>query len=795
MNHLKTLRVAFVISLLVLVWGSLSVEIEVRAQSPLPPKPVRGPGMPIPVGLPSATFSHNLAPETSSAAGEFTRIAFQSHRKDDWEIYSGDTATTAVNITNHPAVDAAPNLNRGANKIVFQSNRNGSYDIYAMNIDGSSLTQLTHSSGDKWGAVWSADGQQIAYVSDPYGISNIYIMNANGQDVKRLTDSPVDNFSPTWSPDGTQIACAQHFHDTVSRIQVVNVSSKTFYYVYYSEGSYMGNVGWSPDGKWLIYDADVDNDGWNELVRITPRGENREIIYDPHQPLVDAWFGSWAPEQDGVIFTRVEYRVEENQLYISAAYLEKLTFGAGVSRIGNYPRDMNPSWMSLDGTAPHSQVIELPQYMRAGSFTVNWLGLDRGPSSLLNYDVQYRKESDLMWTDWKEGTTETSGILAGNLGDTIFFRSRARDRAHNVEQWPAGNGDLVTHIFRNLVNGEVRDNRGIPLSGVNISIQPSAFESPTTGREGHFQAHYYASDALHVQASKTGYGALPTLLRGWTGDQDINITIHLPPVDDQVKNGGFEEQAGSLPGWTVSGDFPPSSQAFHHSGVLGARFGLPETVSVAQVGILSVSSRLSGQEHTHPDAAGDAILSQTVTIPYETYMPTLSLAYWFKNAGNGAAFYASLDGTPVITITEITKDWAYAWADLTPFAGRPVKLELRMTGIDPLNPASLYLDEVSIGSWPTPYLLAVSPERLDDWSSAVLTLSGDNFNPNTQVLLNGMTQIDVDWINENTLQLGLDPALPLGLYTVTVVNSGGANSSLPGALLLGRRVYLPVAAR
>jgi len=45
---------------------------------------------------------------------------------------------------------------------------------------------------------------------------------------------------------------------------------------------------------------------------------------------------------------------------------------------------------------------------------------------------------DAPWVDWQVNTTLITGQFRGWSGHTYTFRSRARDAAGNVEDWPAG---------------------------------------------------------------------------------------------------------------------------------------------------------------------------------------------------------------------------------------------------------------------------------------------------------------------------------------------------------------------
>jgi Tol biopolymer transport system component len=61
---------------------------------------------------------------------------------------------------------------------------------------------------------WSPNGKQIAFNSRRDGVFQIYVMNADGSDQTRLTTDGTADFIPTWSPNGTHIAFMQLLGET-----------------------------------------------------------------------------------------------------------------------------------------------------------------------------------------------------------------------------------------------------------------------------------------------------------------------------------------------------------------------------------------------------------------------------------------------------------------------------------------------------------------------------------------------------------------------------------------------------
>jgi Tol biopolymer transport system component len=91
-------------------------------------------------------------------------------------------------------------------KIAFMSTRDGNWEIYVMNADGTNPTRLTNNDDLDQDPDWSPDGEKIVFISDRDGNTEIYVMNADGTGQTRLTNTRSFELAPVWSPDGTKIA-------------------------------------------------------------------------------------------------------------------------------------------------------------------------------------------------------------------------------------------------------------------------------------------------------------------------------------------------------------------------------------------------------------------------------------------------------------------------------------------------------------------------------------------------------------------------------------------------------------
>ena len=74
--------------------------------------------------------------------------------------------------------------------IAFTSDRDGNFEIYVMDADGTAQTNLTNNPASDAVPAWSPDGTKIAFFSDRDGNREIYVMDADGTNPTRLTSDP-----------------------------------------------------------------------------------------------------------------------------------------------------------------------------------------------------------------------------------------------------------------------------------------------------------------------------------------------------------------------------------------------------------------------------------------------------------------------------------------------------------------------------------------------------------------------------------------------------------------------------
>ena len=182
-----------------------------------------------------------------------SRIAFASNRDGNWEIYvMNSDGSNPHNITNNPATDNHPSWSPDGSKIAFQSERDGNWEIYVMNSDGSEQVRLTNDRGVDQSPTWSPDGTKIAFVSDRGGRHSVWTVNSeDGTEPEDVTGSYVNSRWPAWGPRSRTLAY-ETVHDVrIVRTDDVQLNEKIIDKNNFFDGFFVGWLDWSPDGKKL----------------------------------------------------------------------------------------------------------------------------------------------------------------------------------------------------------------------------------------------------------------------------------------------------------------------------------------------------------------------------------------------------------------------------------------------------------------------------------------------------------------------------------------------------------------
>ena len=286
----------------------------------------------IPTATATPTPTPTRSPGNSESAG---RIAFVSDRDGGFEIYVMDAdGSNQTRLTDNEAVDQNPTWSPDGRSIAFVSDRDGDPEIYVMDADGSNQTRLTDNEAEDWFPMWSPDGRSIAFASDRDGDFEIYVIDADGSNQTRLTDNEAGDSHSSWSPDGRSIAFGS-YRDGNTEIYVIDADGSNQTRLTDNEAEDWFSS-WSPDGRSIAFAS--DRDGGFEIYVMDADGSNQTRLTDDEAAV---YVPSWSPDGRSIAF--VSERDGNLEIYVIDAD------GSNQTRLtDNEARDGNPTW-SPDG--------------------------------------------------------------------------------------------------------------------------------------------------------------------------------------------------------------------------------------------------------------------------------------------------------------------------------------------------------------------------------------------------------------------------------------------------------------
>lgn len=226
-------------------------------------------------------------------------IAFQSSRDGNFEIYVMNLdGSNQRRITHSPSNDITPSLSPDDTLIVFASDRSGNWEIYSVRTGGGEPRALTSGQGSNSAPSWAAGGTKIIFVSTRDAINGeVYLMNPDGSGVERLTRDSLVKDAPVMTADGRMllITVTEHDRHGIASIALPGGDVRMFTSLNYNSR----DPALSSDGKTVAFAS--DREGRFQIYTSSLNGQNVRRLTTDGDVNVQPW---WVPGGKTILFAR-----------------------------------------------------------------------------------------------------------------------------------------------------------------------------------------------------------------------------------------------------------------------------------------------------------------------------------------------------------------------------------------------------------------------------------------------------------------------------------------------------------
>lgn len=228
-----------------------------------------------------------------------SRIAFMTDRDGNFEIYVMERdGSQPVNLTNTAERnEGLPTWSQRLNSLAYVAEQDsGNLGLQRMDAGGNNMIVLSdNASLAASPPAWSPTGQWVAFGQGDQQTADVYLADAAGEQLVNITDSPAFDLFAAWSPDGSRVLFLSDRDGNIAIYSVPVTGGEATALTDTSFGS--GRPAFSPDGQRIAFMSNMDGD--IELYAMDADGRN--IVRLTENPGFDG-FPLWSPNGSKIMF-------------------------------------------------------------------------------------------------------------------------------------------------------------------------------------------------------------------------------------------------------------------------------------------------------------------------------------------------------------------------------------------------------------------------------------------------------------------------------------------------------------
>lgn len=182
-------------------------------------------------------------------------------------LYLKGQILSEVNLTHNQWNDRYASYSPDGDRIVYESDSAGNWDIFIMDVQGKSRHRLTSSTANDRRPSWHPNGRKILFESDSKGVKALYTINLRNNRIKKITGNSISGelIFASYAPARNRIAVSLQESETKSNIVLLNKNGKIIHHItknafrnYYPR--------WSINGKEIVFFSRKDTDNEHDEI-------------------------------------------------------------------------------------------------------------------------------------------------------------------------------------------------------------------------------------------------------------------------------------------------------------------------------------------------------------------------------------------------------------------------------------------------------------------------------------------------------------------------------------------------